>query len=134
MSGGRKDSWSTAGMISSNSPVKRPLKKSFICFGTTNYRIDPELDELKKQLAAERQLPDQVVEFLKTTPQTALPIDVLRTAVSMLGLHDPSVVVDQGLEATRRRAISITAKVGVIVAYFHRARNGIEFAARSPGS
>ncbi len=84
-----------------------------------------ELDELKKQLAAERQLPDQLIEFLKTTPQTALPIDVLRTAVSMLGLHDPSIVVDQGVEATRRRAISITAKVGVIVAYFHRARMGL---------
>jgi citrate synthase len=77
-------------------------------------------------LAAERQLPDQIVEFLKTTPQTALPIDVLRTAVSMLGLHDPSLVIDQSLEATRRRAISITAKMGVIVAYFHRARNGLE--------
>src|ERR1700738_2365512 len=83
-----------------------------------------ELDELKKQLAAERQLPDQVIEFLKSTPRTALPIDVLRTAVSMLGLHDPSLVVDQGLEATRRRAISITAKVGVIVAYFLGSRNG----------
>jgi citrate synthase len=44
----------------------------------------------------------------------------------MLGLHDPSLVIDQSLEATRRRAISITAKVGVIVAYFHRARNGLD--------
>lgn len=85
-----------------------------------------ELAELKKQLAAERQLPDQVVEFLKTTPRTALPIDVLRTAVSMLGLHDLLLTLDQSLEATRRRAISITAKVGVIIAYFHRARNGLE--------
>src|SRR6516165_7531586 len=85
-----------------------------------------ELEGLKKQLAAERQLPDQVVEFLKTTPQTALPIDVLRTAVSMLGLHDPSLVVDQSLDATQRRAISIMAKTGVIIAYFHRARNGLD--------
>jgi 2-methylcitrate synthase len=85
-----------------------------------------ELAELKKQLAAERQLPDQVIEFLKTTPRTALPIDVLRTAVSMLGLHDILLTLDQSLEATRRRAISITAKVGVIIAYFHRARNGLE--------
>jgi citrate synthase len=85
-----------------------------------------ELAELKKQLAAERQLPDQVVEFLRTTPKTALPIDVLRTAVSMLGLHDLLLTLDQSLEATRRRAISITAKVGVIIAYFHRARNGLE--------
>ena len=85
-----------------------------------------ELAELKKQLAAERQLPEQVTEFLRTTPQTALPIDVLRTAVSMLGLHDLMLTLDQSLEATRRRAISITAKVGVIIAYFHRARNGLE--------
>jgi citrate synthase len=85
-----------------------------------------ELDELKKQLAAERQLPDQVTEFLRTAPATALPIDVLRTAVSMLGLHDPLLALDQSIEATRRRAISITAKVGVIIAYFHRARNGLD--------
>src|ERR1700731_4232919 len=85
-----------------------------------------ELAELREQLAAERQLPEQVIEFLKTTPPTALPIDVLRTAVSMLGLHDLMITLDQSLEATRRRAISITAKVGVIIAYFHRARNGLE--------
>jgi citrate synthase len=77
-------------------------------------------------LASERQLPEQVTEFLRTTPRTALPIDVLRTAVSMLGLHDLMLTLDQSLEATRRRAISITAKVGVIIAYFHRARNGLE--------
>jgi citrate synthase len=85
-----------------------------------------ELIEFKKRLAAERQLPDQVVEFLKTAPKTALPIDVLRTAISMLGLHDLMLTLDESLEAARRRAISITAKVGVIIAYFHRARNGFD--------
>jgi citrate synthase len=85
-----------------------------------------ELVEFKKLLAAERQLPDQVIEFLKTAPKTALPIDVLRTAVSMLGLHDLMLTLDESLEATRRRATSITAKVGVIIAYFHRARNGLD--------
>jgi citrate synthase len=85
-----------------------------------------ELAELKALLAAERQLPEQVTEFLRTAPPAALPIDVLRTAVSMLGLHDPSLILDSSLEAARRRAISITAKVGVIIAYFHRARNGLD--------
>jgi citrate synthase len=85
-----------------------------------------ELEELKRQLASERQLPDQVIEFVKSTPKMALPIDVLRTAVSMLGLHDPSVAIDDSLEASTRRAISITAKVGVIIAYFHRARHGLD--------
>jgi citrate synthase len=85
-----------------------------------------ELTELKQQLAEERELPAQVVEFIKTTPRTALPIDVLRTAISMLGLHDPSLLLDDTLEANQRRAIAIQAKVSVIVAYFHRARNGLD--------
>jgi citrate synthase len=85
-----------------------------------------ELAELKQQLAEERELPAQVIEFIKSTPRTALPIDVLRTAVSMLGLHDPSLLLDDTLAANQRRAIAIQAKVGVIVAYFHRARNGLD--------
>jgi citrate synthase len=85
-----------------------------------------ELAALKAQLAGERDLPGQVVEFIKTTPKTALPIDVLRTAVSMLGLHDPSVALDDTLEANQRRAVSILAKVGVMVACFHRTRNGLD--------
>jgi 2-methylcitrate synthase len=85
-----------------------------------------ELTEFKRQLADERELPAQVVEFIKSTPRTALPIDVLRTAVSMLGLHDPSLLLDDSLDANQRRAIAILAKVSVVVAYFHRARNGLE--------
>jgi len=85
-----------------------------------------ELDDLKRQLAEERELPAQVMEFIKTTPRTALPIDVLRTAVSMLGLHDPSLLLDDTVAANQRRAIAIQAKVSVIVAYFHRARNGLD--------
>jgi 2-methylcitrate synthase len=85
-----------------------------------------ELTELKQQLADERELPAQVIEFIRSTPRTALPIDVLRTAVSMLGLHDPTVLLDDSFAANQRRAISILAKVSVIVAYYHRARNGLD--------
>ena len=85
-----------------------------------------ELTELKRQLADERELPAQVIEFIKSTPRTAIPIDVLRTAVSMLGLHDPSLVVDDTFAANQRRAVSVLAKVSVIIAYFHRDRNGLD--------
>jgi citrate synthase len=84
-----------------------------------------ELAEFKQQFAEERDLPGQVLEFIKSTPRTALPIDVLRTAVSMLGLHDPSLLLDDSFGANQRRAVAILAKVSVIVAYFHRARNGL---------
>jgi citrate synthase len=83
-----------------------------------------ELRELKKELGASRELPAGVVEFIRKAPRTAAPIDVLRTAVSMLGLYDPSATLDDSLDANRRRALSIQAKIGVIIAYFHRARHG----------
>ncbi|MEY2502722.1 MAG: citrate synthase [Verrucomicrobiota bacterium] len=83
-----------------------------------------ELEAFMRELRTERELPGQVVDFLKSSPKDANPMDVMRTAVSMLGLYDP----DNGKEATpeinRRRAIRITAKIGVIAAYFHRARQG----------
>src|SRR6201987_3083693 len=85
-----------------------------------------ELTELKRQLAEERELPEQNIQFKKSTPRTALPIDVLRTAISMLGLHDPSLLLDDSLASNQRRAMAILAKVSVIVAYFHRARNSLD--------
>src|ERR1700678_2112726 len=85
-----------------------------------------ELTELKRQLADERELPAQVIEFIKSTPRTALPNHVLRTAASMLGLHDPSILLDDTFAANRRRVLAILAKLSVIVAYYHRARNSID--------
>src|SRR5665811_1904722 len=46
-----------------------------------------ELDQLKKELAAERELPAAVVDFLSAVPQ-ANNVDVMRRAVSMLSLSD----------------------------------------------
>ena len=83
-----------------------------------------ELEEFTQALRAERELPEGVVDFIKSTPRNALPMDVMRTAVSMLGLYDPDMAKEATPEINRRRARSITAKIGVIAAYFHRARNG----------
>src|SRR5215468_2339786 len=47
-----------------------------------------ELDALKSDLAANRAIPQQVVDFLKSATK-AVPMDMLRTAVSMLSLYDP---------------------------------------------
>ena len=51
-------------------------------------------------------------------------MDVMRTAISMLGLYDPRWISEATRREQRTRARSITAKIGVIAAYFHRARNG----------
>ncbi len=83
-----------------------------------------ELDAFTRALRAERELPGPVVDFIKTAPKTAGPMDVMRTAVSMLGLYDSEMDQEATREVNERRARSITAKMGVIAAYFHRARNG----------
>lgn len=81
-----------------------------------------ELDGFTAQLRAERHLPDGVIDFLKKAPAKANPMDVMRTAVSMLGLFDPKPDEMQEAELNKQRACSIVAKIGVIAAWFHRAR------------
>ncbi len=85
-----------------------------------------QLAEFKARLQAERDLPGGVIEFIKTAPRKANPMDVMRTAVSMLGLYDNELNDEDARDsADHRRAISITAKIGVIAAYFHRSRQGL---------
>src|SRR5713101_5630058 len=60
-----------------------------------------ELDQLKRTLAAERQIPDAVKTFLSSVPK-ANAMDMLRTAVSMLSLHDPEAQ-DMSPEANHRK-------------------------------
>ena len=83
-----------------------------------------EVEVFMKQLRAERELPGGVIDFIKAAPKTANPMDVMRTAISMLGLYDPEMDQEATREINERRARSITAKIGVIAAYFHRARQG----------
>jgi len=63
-----------------------------------------------------------VINFIETAPKKSNPMDVIRTAVSMLGLYDTELEEDINVDKNRIRALHITAKIGVIAAYFHRAR------------
>jgi len=83
----------------------------------------PELEAFTAELAARRELPEQVTEFLRTAPRDAGPMDVLRTAVSMLGLFDTRGE-DQNPDLNEERALGLCARIPLIVAYFHRARHG----------
>jgi len=86
-----------------------------------------QLNELTGRLRAERELPEGVLDFLRSAPKNANPMDVLRTGVSMLGLYDNALNEEHARDdADRRRAISITAKIGVMAAYFHRVRRGLD--------
>ncbi|NNC90274.1 MAG: citrate synthase [Akkermansiaceae bacterium] len=86
-----------------------------------------ELDAFCKELRSNRAIPQGVIDFLQSAPKDANPMDVLRTAVSMLGLYDHRAKTGEpDQEANRKVAISICAQVGTIVAYYHRARQGLD--------
>ncbi len=89
-----------------------------------------ELDELRSVLVRNRPIPEPVTEFLRSVPK-GNPMDVLRTAISMLGIHDPSPG-DNSQEANVRRAEKLMAQTATIVAAFHRLRNGKEILAGDP--
>ncbi len=90
-----------------------------------------ELEEFKRQLAAERALPPEVIAAMKTRPKDALPMDVLQAVVPMLANHD-SEVSDQSQEAVLRMATRLIAKFGSIMATWDRIRNDKEPVEPSP--
>jgi citrate synthase len=90
-----------------------------------------ELDELKSSLVKYRPIPKEVVEFLRGVP-TAVPMDVLRTAVSMLSLYDP-MAKDMSPEANKQKALKLMAQTATIATTYDRLRNNKEVIEGDPG-
>ncbi len=82
-----------------------------------------QLLALRAALVAERELPPEVTAFLKAAPPGSSPMDVLRTAVSMLSLYDP-LAGDNSQEANKKKAVKLMARVATIVTSFDRLRKG----------
>ncbi len=90
-----------------------------------------ELSALQADLISARPLPNTVVEMLRSLPKDAKPMNVLRTAVSMLGAVDPEADLNTP-ESNRRKAVQLTAQFPVIVAKWHRVRQGLPVVPPSP--
>lgn len=84
-----------------------------------------QLDALKRDLRAARELPAPVIDILRQAPDTAHPMAVLRTAISALGLYDEEADADSP-EANRRKATRLLARTPGIIAAFARLRSGNE--------
>ena len=82
-----------------------------------------ELDSLKAELAAARELPGGVVDIIRQLPKEASPMRAIRTVVSALACYEPPEGQDS-MEEQAKRAIKLIAQVPVITAYFHLARQG----------
>jgi citrate synthase len=82
-----------------------------------------QLKELHERLAAERKLDPAIIEMLRTLPKGAMPMDVLRTVVSALGLYDPEQ--KKGDHAANvSKSVRLTSQIAMIVAAYDRLRKG----------
>ena len=84
-----------------------------------------ELEDLRSRFRKYDRLPDEIVTLMKSYPPAATPMEVLRTTVSALGHYDE----DSGntaLEAVKRKASRLTARIAAIIAGTYRIKNGRE--------
>ncbi|MDR3751541.1 MAG: citrate synthase [Terracidiphilus sp.] len=84
-----------------------------------------QLREFQSQLSLARSLDQRIIDMLRTVPSTATPMEVLRTAVSMLSFYDADEK-DNSHDANVRKAYNLTAQFAMIVAIYDRLRKGLE--------
>ncbi len=86
----------------------------------------PSKKQLKKfvnEERKERKLSKTLLDDIKKFPKKAHPMDVARTAVSIMGLEDKETK-DNSPKANMRKVMRIFAKMPVALAAFYRARKG----------
>ncbi|QIZ20225.1 bifunctional 2-methylcitrate synthase/citrate synthase [Candidatus Pelagibacter giovannonii] len=82
-----------------------------------------QLKEFKKELSKEITLSKNLINILKQIPKKSHPMDVARTAVSVMGLEDKETK-DNSSKANLRKSIRILAKTPTALAAFYRLRKG----------
>ena len=82
-----------------------------------------QLKQFVKELIKERTLSKNLIEILKKIPKNSHPMDVARTAVSVMGLEDKESK-DNSPKANLRKALRIFAKTPTALAAFYRLRKG----------
>jgi len=82
-----------------------------------------QLKQFENQERKERKLSKTILEDIKRFPKNAHPMDVARTAVSIMGLEDKDTK-DNSPKANMRKVMRIFAKTPVALAAFYRARKG----------
>jgi citrate synthase len=86
----------------------------------------PNSDDLKaitKRMQDARTMDPAISEIFKMAPKQALPMDVLRTAVSALSFYDPEFDRNDH-DANVNKAIRLTSQIAMVVANYDRMRKG----------
>lgn len=84
-----------------------------------------QLEAFQKLERSMRALEPQSKRVIDELPLTAHPMDVVRTAVSVIGACDPEVA-DSSVESNLEKSIHLLAQLPAIVAYDQRRRRGLE--------
>jgi 2-methylcitrate synthase len=84
-----------------------------------------QLAELTARERAGRALDPALKAIIDTLPTHAHPMDVCRTAASVLGARHP-LAEDASLEANMKKAVDLWAAMPAVVAYDQRRRHGLE--------
>ena len=103
------------------------------CYLLWNGRLPKrqELDQCRRDLAAERKLDAGVMNLMRQLPSGATPMEVLRTGVSALSFYDPDDKLN-GHEANVRKSRRLTSQIAMIVAAYDRMRKGKEVVPPDP--
>ena len=91
---------------------------------------EEQLGAFNSFLVANRGI-EEISPLLSRIPQTSHPMNMLRTAISALGMYDPEAA-DNSKEANIRKSLRMLAKAPAIVAAFHRRRKGLDPVAPDP--
>jgi 2-methylcitrate synthase len=87
---------------------------------------DTQLAQFEDLERSHRGLDHEVKRIVDELPLTAHPMDVIRTAVSVIGASDP-MTPDDSREANLDKAMRLFAKLPSIVSYDQRRRHDLEF-------
>ena len=82
-----------------------------------------ELKKFEKKERKDRKLSKSLIKIIKEMPKKSHPMDVARTAVSVMGLEDKETT-DNSPKANLRKAMRIFSKMPVALAAFYRLRKG----------
>jgi citrate synthase len=82
-----------------------------------------QLDQFTDQLESYRTLEPRFLDLIRKLPTKSDPMDVLRTAVSALGVYDSQPMTDD-LASRIEKGLMILAKVPTVIAAFQRLRTG----------
>jgi citrate synthase len=84
-----------------------------------------QLEEFQRGLVKARELPRFVFDSLKNLPAQSHPMDVLQASIPILATADTDLSIETR-EANIKKAVRLIARIPLVVAGWHRIRNGKE--------